>query len=90
MQKIKNLGPKSLALLKRINIHDIQILQKLGWKKVMLLIAEHDPKYINANMAYALIGAIQNKHWLGLLEDEKQEAQAFIKELRSEYNKAFS
>lgn len=58
MKKMKNLGPKSLALLKALHIDDIDQVKKLGWKKIILLIAEHDPKYINANMAYALIGAI--------------------------------
>ncbi|HMQ10217.1 MAG TPA: hypothetical protein PKC21_05735 [Oligoflexia bacterium] len=56
------MGPKSMALLEQLGLDSIDKIRTLSWEKNMLLMAEHNPRYINANMAYVLMDAIQDKH----------------------------
>ena len=49
----RSLGPKSGAVLREVGITTVEELRELGWEEALIRVAEHDPRWINANMAYA-------------------------------------
>ena len=58
-----NLGPKSTAALAAVGIKTLTQLKKIGWEIALTKLAKSSPEFLNLNMAAALIGAIDGKHW---------------------------
>jgi len=78
---LKNLGPKTEEALLKVGIKSAAQFIKLGWKKTMEKLVKFDPQYRHSLFAYALIGALTNKDWGGISEQEKEEARNFVRSL---------
>lgn len=80
---LKNLGPSSEVDFQKAGIKTAQQFVKLGWKKSMHKLVQLNPKHCHSILAYAMIGALKNKEWFRLTEDEKKEAREYTSLLRS-------
>lgn len=79
---LKNLGPESEKHFLKAGIKTPQQVIKLGWKKTMALLVKSNSKHNHSIYAYAVIGALQNKMWNLISEEDKREARAYMKSLR--------
>lgn len=79
---LKNLGPESERVFIQAGITTAPQLIRLGWKKAMIQICESDPKNNHSIFAYAVIGALQNKMWNLISEEDKKAARELMKSLR--------
>jgi hypothetical protein len=79
---LKNLGEVTERSFHRAGIKTAQQFIKMGWKKALIKLVALDPKNRHTMFAYALIGALTNKEWNGLSEEEKQEAKEFTLSLK--------
>jgi hypothetical protein len=85
VQKIsdfKNIGPETERLFLKAGIKTPLQFKKLGWKKTMIQLCKSDPKNNHSMLAYAVIGALENKFWAGISDEAKKEARKFMKSLR--------
>lgn len=80
---LKNFGPETEKGFIRAGIKTPQQFIKMGWKKALQKLSEKNPKSIHAIFAYAMIGALKNQMWNLISEEDKLEAQAFTKKLRT-------
>lgn len=79
---LKNLGPESEKAFLKAGIRTPHQFAKMGWKKAMTRLYDSNPRNGHSIFAYAVIGALQNKMWSRISEDDKKEARAFMKSLR--------
>lgn len=79
---MKNLGPASEKAFQKAGIKTVAQFVKLGWKGTMKKLAKSDRRNIHAMFAYAVIGALKNREWNGISEDDKAEARSYMNELR--------
>lgn len=79
---MKNLGHTMEKVFLKAGIKNPQQMVKLGWKKVMEQLCKHNPKNNHSILAYAVIGALQDKIWNLISEEDKIEARLFMKSLR--------
>lgn len=84
---LKNLGEVSERQFAQVGITTAAQFIKLGWKKTIQKLAEHDPKHRHSLYAYALIGALTNTEFSRISDQEKAEARAFVKSLPREKKK---
>ncbi|MNK12057.1 hypothetical protein D3C87_301130 [compost metagenome] len=77
----KNLGAVAEAQFHKAGIKTAQQFIKLGWKKTILKLIKVNPKNRHTMYAYTLIGALTNKEWNLISEQEKQEAREYMKSL---------
>jgi hypothetical protein len=84
ISQLLNLGPATERLLSSAGIKSVAQLKKWGWKKAFLKVAAKDAKRINLNLAYALIGALDNRDWRHLPAKKKKEAQNLVAQLRKD------
>lgn len=85
---LKNLGPESERAFYKAGIKTAPQAVKMGWKKVMKALCKSNPKNNHSIFAYAVIGALQNKIWNLISEEDKQEARAYMKQLREQQQPA--
>lgn len=78
---LKNLGAVAELQFHKAKIMTVQKFIQLGWKKTLTKLVEVNPKNRHSIFAYALIGALANKEWNRISEDEKLEARQHIKSL---------
>lgn len=78
---LKNFGPKTEEAFHKAGIKTVPQFLKLGWKRAMEKLAKVDPKNRHSLFAYAIIGAITNKDWNAITEQEKEEARNFVRSL---------
>ncbi|MFZ4402746.1 MAG: TfoX/Sxy family DNA transformation protein [Pseudobdellovibrionaceae bacterium] len=79
---LKNLGPETEKYFLKSGIKTASQFIKLGWKKSLEKLVQQNPKNCHTMFAYALIGALANKEWHQLSEEEKVQAKEFTAELR--------
>ena len=79
---LKNLGPASEIQLKNAKITSVKQLVGLGWKGAFKRLVRSNPKNRHAVFAYALIGALSNKQWNQISEQEKVEARQLSASLK--------
>lgn len=72
-----NLGPSSELAFKKAGIKSVDAFVKMGWQKAMLKLIKAEPKNRHPIFAYAIIGALQNKIWNGISEQDKLAAREF-------------
>ena len=84
---LKNLGPNSERVFAKAGIKSAQHFIKLGWKKTLAKLVKADPKNAHSIFTYALIGALQNKPYFQISEEDRIEAQRFTKQLRDKAKK---
>lgn len=77
-----SLGPKSGAALREAGVSTVEELVELGWEEALLRLVELSPRFVNLNMAYALIAAAEDVHWQALSTGQKAKARAVVERLR--------
>ncbi|MDG0817661.1 TfoX/Sxy family DNA transformation protein [Bdellovibrio svalbardensis] len=85
---LKNLGAVSEREFLKAGIKTAPKFIQLGWKKALVKLIKVNPKNRHSIFAYALIGALTNKEWNRISDQEKQEAREFVKSLPSAKGKA--
>lgn len=78
ISEMKNLGPKSTAMLAKIGVHNRDDLEKLGAVDCYLIL-KNQGFNVNLNMLYALEAALLDINITNLSGDIKQHLQAAIK-----------
>lgn len=78
----ESLGPKSGAALRAVGITTVEELRDLGWEEALIRVAELDPRWINANMAYGLIAAVDGIDWRLVTATQKAAARRACDRLR--------
>lgn len=84
---LRNLGPTAEALFHKAGIKTPQQFDKLGWQKTLVKLVKVEPKALHTMWAYTLIGALTNRDWNILTEDEKQQCKDFVKSIRTKATK---
>jgi len=79
---LKNLGPTSEEQFRKAGIKTPQAFEKIGWKKALDKLVKANPKNAHSIFGYALVGALRNKEWFRLSEDEKKEVRDYVALLR--------
>ncbi|KYG62433.1 hypothetical protein AZI86_16505 [Bdellovibrio bacteriovorus] len=79
---LKNLGATAEKSFHQAGIKTPKQFFALGWKKTLLKLAAVNKKNLHAIYGYALIGALTNKEFNMITEDEKQQAREFTKAVR--------
>lgn len=79
---LKNLGPTSEKEFLKAGIKTANQFVKLGWKKSLEKLVKSNPKNRHSIFAYALIGALQNKEWNRISDEDKLEAKEFVASLK--------
>lgn len=72
ISKLPGLGPKSAKLLKDIGIRNEQQLKKAGAIPVFYQLLLNSDIKPSLNFLYALEGAIQNKDWRKIAQQERE------------------
>ncbi|QDK37243.1 TfoX/Sxy family DNA transformation protein [Bdellovibrio sp. NC01] len=78
---LKNLGPVAELEFIKAGIKTAPKFIDMGWQKAMVKLVKVNPKNRHSIFAYALIGALQNKEWNLISEDDKLAARQFVKSL---------
>ena len=79
---LKNLGPSSEVAFQKAGVKTLNQFLKLGWKKTMHKLVKSNSRNCHSVFAYALIGALQNKEWHQITENEKKEAREYTASLK--------
>ncbi len=66
VDKLRNLGPKSAALLRAAGYEDLGALRRAGAVAVFRRLKATAPRRVSRVMLYALQGAIMDVHWNAL------------------------
>lgn len=74
--QLKNIGPKTEALLREIGIHGYEDLEREGSVEAYKKLKERYPDNINLNALYAMEAALWGIHWLELPLEVKQQLKA--------------
>ena len=80
----RNLGPKTAIELAAVGIETLEVLRELGFEEALDRVVQTFPERININMAYALLGAIEDVDWRALSPSSKAQATSAIKRLKAE------
>ncbi len=75
LQKLPGLGPKSERQLNAVGIHTVADLQRIGPVQAFLLLQRQKPPP-SMNFLYALVGALENRHWQDIARERKTELLA--------------
>ncbi len=76
---LRNLGPKSQAMLAKIGIDTLAQLRKAGAVPAYVL-AKRVEKSVSLNLLYGLVGSIENRDWREVQRDRKLELLNAIEE----------
>lgn len=68
---MRNLGPKSKAWLREIGIETLADLQAMGPVEAYRRLKFIYPKQVSLTMLWALVGAVQGRHWNSFSVEEK-------------------
>lgn len=71
LSKLKGLGPKSEEQLNQIGITTLAELKAVGPVHVFLRLKQQSDRAPSLNFLYAMVGAIENKHWLEIAKTER-------------------
>lgn len=72
LSELKNLGPKSEEWLPKVGIHTAEQLRAADPYEVYAKLKVTIPG-ANLNALYALIGAMENRHWLEIKRERRTE-----------------
>ena len=73
LSKMKGLGQKSEKCLNEIGIYTKHDLEKIGAVKAFIKLKNECNTKPSLNFLYALVGAIENKHWADIAKTEKSQ-----------------
>lgn len=74
MMKLRNIGERSAAWLRDIGVEEADALRALGAPAAYRMVKSIHPQ-VNFVFLYALEGAIQDRHWNSLSDEEKERLQ---------------
>jgi DNA transformation protein and related proteins len=72
VRKLKGLGPKSEKSLNEIGIYTRSDLEHIGPIQAYLKLKEQCSSKPSLNFLYAMVGALENKHWAEIAKNEKE------------------
>ena len=73
LSQMKGLGPKSEQWLNEVGIHTFEELAALGAVRAYILLQEKCSVKPSMNFLYALVGALQNRHWNEVAKTDKSQ-----------------
>ena len=79
---LKNLGIVAEKAMIKAGIKTVDQFIKLGWKKTLEKLVHSNPKNRHSIFTYSLIGALENKQWNAISEEQKKEARTFTNSLK--------
>ena len=71
LRSLKGLGPRSVKQLNDIDIHTPADLEKIGPVKAFIKLQEQSNIKPSLNFLYAMVGALQNEHWVNIAKEKK-------------------
>ena len=71
LSKLKGLGPKSEKCLNEIGIYTRDDLVNTGPARVFIRLKKECTTKPNLNFLYALVGAVENRHWTDIAKSER-------------------
>lgn len=71
LRELKGLGPKTEKQLQAIGIHTRQQLEALGAVRTFIRLKKESSTKPSLNFLYALVGALENRHWASIARTEK-------------------
>ena len=71
LSKLKGLGPKSEKHLNEIGIKTKSDLEAIGPVRAFLKLREECSMKPSLNFLYAMVGALEEKHWIDIAKSEK-------------------
>lgn len=72
LRDLPGLGPKTEQQLEAVGISTPNELRKVGPTQAFLRIRERLTSKPSLNLLYALIGAVENRHWLDIAQNERE------------------
>lgn len=77
-----NLGPATGARLREVGISTVEKLIEVGWEEAMLRMVERDAGNIHTMLAWALMGAVEDRNMNALSAAQKDAGRRFTARLR--------
>ena len=71
LRDLKGLGPKSEKCLHEIGITTPEALQQVGAIGAFIKLHQEGREKPSLNFLYALVGALENRHWTDIAKKEK-------------------
>lgn len=71
LSKLKGLGPKSEKCLNEIGINTKEELENIGAVRAFIKLKKECSVKPGLNFLYAMVGALENKHWTNIARSEK-------------------
>ena len=71
LSELKGLGPKSERCLNKIGIHTKEQLEKIGEVRAFIKLKKDRSINPSLNFLYAMVGALEGKHWADIAKSEK-------------------
>ena len=71
LSSLKGLGPKSQACLNEVGIFTREDLEAIGAVGAFLKLKEECATKPSMNFLYAMVGALEGKHWAKIAKEEK-------------------
>jgi TfoX-like protein len=87
LKDLKGLGPKTEKQLNAIGIYNKSDLEEMGAVNVFIKLGEKAATKPSLNFLYALVGAIEDKHWQEIAKHDKQRLLMELEDLK-ELNKS--
>jgi len=76
MECLRNIGPKSAALLRAAGIDSVENLREIGAVAAYRRLKFVEPRRVSLNMLWALQGALTDRDWRDIPPAEKARLQA--------------
>lgn len=71
LRDLKGLGPKSEVMLVEVGITTEEELRKVGAVRAFIRLKKQSRTKPSLNFLYAMVGALEGKHWLNVAKNEK-------------------
>ena len=71
LRDLRGLGPSSEAWLKQVGVDSEQLLIEVGAIEAFMRLRRAEIPGMSLNFLYALVGAIEDKHWLEVSRTDK-------------------
>jgi len=71
LRQLKDLGPKSEKHLLEIGITTPEVLEKVGAVRAYIRLSKESRVKPSLNFLYAMVGALENQHWIDIANTEK-------------------
>jgi DNA transformation protein len=72
LRKLKGLGPKTEKYLNKIGIYTKEELAEIGAVKAFIKLQKEGNVKPSTNFLYAMIGALENEHWMKIAKSERE------------------